>query len=126
MEEGEASPLVTDFLLTTYLPWARANKARPYIDEAWVRDACGSAHLRGRTLSEFSLIQAEGYKRELRESLNRRGKRREAGDVNGRLSVLSRAFRLAADAGLVRSNPFRLVSRLDYHSKPFLVLDAAD
>jgi integrase len=28
------------------------------------------------------------------------------------------------DSGLARTNPFRLVSRLDYHGKPFLVLDA--
>jgi hypothetical protein len=74
VEDPESSPLVTDFLLTTYLDWARQNKAWPKIDERFVRAACGSAHFRGRTLAEFSLIQAEGYKRELRESRNRMGR----------------------------------------------------
>lgn len=49
-----------------------------------------------------------------------------AGDINDHLNVLSRAFRLAVDASLTRSNPFRLDARLDYASKPFLVLDAGD
>lgn len=126
MEEGEASPLLTDFLLTTYLTWARGNKARPEIDEAYVRAACVSAQLKGRTLAEFSLIQAEAYRRELRASLNRADSPRTAADINNRLGVLSRAFRLAVDSGLARINPFRLVARLDYHGKPFLVLDAED
>jgi hypothetical protein len=90
MEEGEASPLVTDFLLTTYLQWACENKARPDIDDAYVRAACESAHVKGRTLAEFSLIQAEGYRRELRAALNRRDVPRTAGDINARLAVLSR------------------------------------
>lgn len=51
---------------------------------------------------------------------------RDAGDVNARLAVLSRAFRLAVDSGLTRSNPFRLVARLDYRSKPFLVVEPED
>lgn len=91
-----------------------------------MRAACESAHFKGRTIDEFSLIQAEGYKRELRESRNRMGRLRGTDDINDRLNVMSRAFRLAVDSGLTRSNPFRLVSRLDYASKPFLVLDAGD
>jgi integrase len=91
-----------------------------------VRAACESAHFHGRTFPEFWLIQAEGYKRGLKESRNRMDHLRGAGDINDHLNVLSRAFRLAVDAGLTRSNPFRLVARLDYASKPFRVLDAAD
>lgn len=126
MEDSESPLLVTDFLLTTYLDWARSNKAHPAVDEMFVRAACESAHFSGRTFREFSVIQAEGYKRELRASRNRYGHLREVGDVNARLNVLSRAFRLAVDSGLTRSNPFRLVSRLDYASKPFLVLEPDD
>ncbi|HEX3558258.1 MAG TPA: site-specific integrase [Pyrinomonadaceae bacterium] len=126
MEGSDDSPLVTDFLLTTYILWARSNKACPEIDERFARAASGSAHFRGRTFREFTLIQAEGYKRELRAERNRHGSPRAAGDINARLNVISRAFRLAVDSGLARSNPFRLVSRLDYASKPFLVLDPED
>jgi integrase len=126
MKGAESSLLVTDFLLTTYLEWARSNKARPDVDELFVRAAAKSAHFQGRTFREFSVIQAEGHKKELRAERNRHGKLREAGDVNARLNVLSRAFRLAVDSGLARANPFRLVARLDYHSKPFLVLVAED
>lgn len=42
MEGADASPAVTDFLLTTYLAWARENKSSPRIDERFVRAACGS------------------------------------------------------------------------------------
>lgn len=126
MEGTDSSLLVTDFLLTTYLDFARSNKAHPETDEMFVRAACESTHFRGRTLREFSVIQAEGYKLELRASRNRYGRPRDAGDINARLNVLSRAFRLAVDSGLTRANPFRLVSRLDYESKPFLVLEPED
>ncbi|MDQ3920621.1 MAG: hypothetical protein M3348_19345 [Acidobacteriota bacterium] len=85
-----------------------------------------SAHFRARTFREFTLIQAEGYKREPRAERNRHGHLRAAGDINARLNVVSRAFRLAVDSGLTRSNHFPLVSRLDYASKPFLVLDRED
>lgn len=94
--------------------------------QMFVRAACESTHFRGRTLRDFSVIQAEGYKLELRASRNRYGRPRDAGDINARLNVLSRAFRLAVDSGLTRSNPFRLVSRLDYESQPFLVLEPED
>ena len=60
----------------------------------------------------------------MRNSENMWGRARGAGDINARLSVLSRAFRLAVDPGVTRSNPFRLVARVGYQSKPFLVLDA--
>ena len=126
MEGADASPLVTDFLSTTYLTWARENKAYPLADELSVRAACESPHIKGRTFTEFSVIQAEGFKRELRGSENKWGRARSASDVNGKLTVLSRAFRLAVDSGITRSNPFRLVARLDYRSKPFLVLDVED
>jgi hypothetical protein len=69
------------------------------------------------------LFGNQGYKRELRNSTNRYGRPRDAGDIDGMLSVLSRAFRLAVDSGVTRANPFRLVARLDYRSRPFLVLE---
>jgi hypothetical protein len=60
----EEVPYLADFLENVYLPWARLNKAKPYLDERAVRFFCASESLKGRRLDEVSVIQVEGYKRE--------------------------------------------------------------
>ena len=116
--EREPAPLVSTYLETVYLPWARANKARPKIDERFVRMIQASPQFKNRRLPEVSAIQVEGFKRELRAAKSNRGTPYRPGSVNNCLAVLSRAFRLASDSGLCRGNPCRLVKYLDLDQKP--------
>jgi integrase len=120
-EEYEC-PMLSDFLETTYLTWARENKKRPERDEPIVKTLCASPALRGRRLDEISVIQIEGYKRERRNAQSRWKRAYKPATLNCELSILSRAFRLAVDAGLCRSNPVRLTGRLDVDAPPFRVL----
>ena len=124
--EPEPAPLLSDYLRDTYLPWARVNKACPEIDERFVKWFCASRRFAGRRLDEVSPIQVEAFKRDLRAARSSRGKPYNPGSINNALAVLSRALRLAADGGLIRSNPCRLVAYLDPQPRSFLTLDRED
>lgn len=116
-------PFLSDFLETVYLPWARLNKAKPYLDERAVRFFRASESLKGRRLDEVSVIQVEGYKRERRAAVSKRGRFFKLSSLNKELTILSRAFRLAVEGGLVRQNPVRLVKLFDEEAAPFRVLE---
>lgn len=115
-------PVLSDFLETTYLTWARENKVGSDRDERIVKALCVSPSLKGRRLDEVSVIQVEGYKRERKGAQSKWKKAYKLSTLNAELSVLSRAFRLAVDAGLTRSNPVRLTGRFDADAAPFRVL----
>jgi hypothetical protein len=123
----EPPPLLTDFLKTTYLTWARENKAKPEIDERYVRYFSASPHFQGRRLDQVSVIQVESYKRDRHTTKRKAGRAYKARTVENEIAVLSRAFRLAIDSGLVRANPCRLVARRGSLEPPdFVVLDRRD
>ena len=115
-------PLLTTYLETTFLQWARENKAAPQLDERVVRVLCASPSLQGWRLDEVSVIQVEGFKRERRAANSEKGRPYKLSSLNVELVILSRAFRLAVDAGLVRSNPVRLVGRFEADAAAFRVL----
>lgn len=119
-------PLVSDFLTTTYMQWARDNKKRADCDDRHVRFLSASKSLAGLRLDEVSLFQIESLKREIMATPNDWGKPRRAGDANNKLAVLSRAFRLAGESGLIKGNPVRLVKWFDPDTKPFSVLSRED
>lgn len=116
-------PHLSDFLQNTYMPWARLNKARPYLDERAVRFFCKSESFKGRRLDEISVIQVEGYKRERKAAVSKRKQSFKLSSLNKELIILSRAFRLAVEGGLVRQNPVRLVKFFDEDAAPFRVLE---
>jgi hypothetical protein len=116
-------PYLSDFLQNTYIPWAKLNKAKPYLDERAVRFFCVSESFRGRRLDEVSVIQVEGYKRERKSAVSKRGGAFKLSSLNKELTILSRAFRLAVEGGLVRQNPVRQVKFFDEDAAPFRVLE---
>jgi integrase len=124
--EPDPAPLLSDYLRDTYLPWARANKACPEIDERFVKWFCASECFAGRRLDEVSPIQVEAFKRDLRSARSSLGAPYNPGSINNALAVLSRAFRLAADGGLIRSNPCRMVAYLDPLPRTFRTLERED
>ena len=85
-----------------------------------------SPSLKGRRLDEVSVIQVEGFKRERRAALSVKGKPYKLSSLDVEITILSRAFRLAVDSGLVRSNPVRLVDRFGAEPAPFRVLLAEE
>jgi integrase len=105
------------------MPWARLNKAKPYLDERAVRFFCKSESFKGRRLDEVSVIQVEGYKRERKSAVSNRGGAFKLSSLNKELTILSRAFRLAVEGGLVRQNPVRQVKFFDEDAAPFRVLE---
>lgn len=115
-------PVLSDFLETTYIEWAREKKARPDRDERVVKTLCASPSLKGRRLDEVSVIQIGGFKRERKGAQSRWKKPYKLSTLNTELSVLSRAFRLAIEGGLTRSNPVKLAGRFDADAAPFRVL----
>lgn len=121
--KDEETPLLADFLQTTYLDWARLNKAKPYLDERAVRFFCASESFKGRRLDEVSVIQVEGYKRERRAAVSKHKRPFKLSSLNKELTILSRAFRLAVEGGLVRQNPVRQVKFFDEDAAPFRVLE---
>jgi integrase len=121
-EPETEAPLLSTYLETTFLQWARQNKAAPQLDARTVRVLCASPSLQGRRLDEVSVIQIEGFKRERRAATSKSGRPYKLSSLNVELVILSRAFRLAVDAGLVRSNPVRLVGRFEPDAAPFRVL----
>lgn len=125
-QQERATPLLTDFLNDTYIPWARENKSVPALDERHVRTVCASAHLQGRRMDEISVIQIENFKKERKGALSEWKRPFSAGSINNELSVLARAFRLAVDSGLVRQNPCRLANRLDDAGRAFRILERED
>jgi integrase len=116
-------PCLSDFLQTIYRPWVRLNKAKPYLDERVVRLICASESLRGRRLDEVSVIQVEGYKRERKAAVSVRKRPFKLSSLNKELTILSGAFRLAVEGGLVRVNPVRQVKFFDEEAAPFRVLE---
>jgi integrase len=121
-QKGEV-PYLSDFLQTIYLPWARLNKAKPYLDERAVRFFRMSESFKGRRLDEISVIQVEGYKRERKGAVSKRKRPFKLSSLNKELTILSRAFRLAVEGGLVRMNPVRQVKFFDEDAAPFRVLE---
>jgi len=69
------------------------------------------------------VIQVEGYKRERKAAVSKRGRPFKLSSLNKELTILSRAFRLAVEGGLVRQNPVRQVKFFDEETAPFRVLE---
>ena len=87
------------------------------------RFICASESFKGRRLDEVSVIQVEGYKRERKAAVSKRGRPFKLSSLNKELTILSRAFRLAVEGGLVRQNPVRQVKFFDEETAPFRVLE---
>ena len=81
-----------------------------------------SPSLAGSRLDEVSVIQVEGFKRERRAATSHSRRPYRLSSLNNEIVCLSRAFRLAVDAGLVRTNPVRLAERFEADAAPYRVL----
>jgi integrase len=124
--DTEPAPLLIDYLKGEYLTWARSEKAAPEIDECHVETLCASPQFAGRLITEVSVIQIEGFKRERRKAHSRFNKPYQPGSLNAELNVLSRAFRLAVDSGVCRANPCRLVARFHADARESCILERGD
>jgi integrase len=78
-----------------------------------------------KTFAQISPMMIERFKKERRESLTIHGKQRSPASVNRELEVLSKVFSMAADNGIIESNPVRKVNklRLDNMRKRYLTVE---
>ncbi|MDX6501354.1 MAG: hypothetical protein QOG23_4614 [Blastocatellia bacterium] len=111
-----------EFVKETYLPWAKANKRSwrtdEYIANWWAQ------RVSGKTLREVSPLEIEKAKRELAQSITKRGTTCSPATVNMYLAVLSRIFTLAIDLEMAAANPCRKVRKLRLDNKRSRYLSA--
>jgi len=106
----KVAPKLADFFAETYLPWAKTNK-RSYANDR-SRSKPIVAALGRLRLDEVTPFHVEKFKRERMTQPTRYGRLPSAVTVNHELKILSRAFTLAADQGLLDANPCGKVKRL--------------
>jgi integrase len=104
------TPLLTDWISDTYLPWAHSNKRSWYDDEWIARIICD--HFKKMRLRDISSLHVEKFKKVRRETPTQYGNPRQPATVNRELAILSKVFQLAVDAGYIESNPCRKVKRI--------------
>jgi integrase len=105
-----ASIPFTEFVQSTCLPWARANKRSSSDDEFHAKAFC--SHFGNRRLSEIDYQMIEEFKIERMKLITRYGRTRKPASVNRELAILSRIFRMAVDYDEITENPCRKVETL--------------
>jgi hypothetical protein len=104
------TPVLTDWINDTYLPWAHSNKRSWYDDEWIAKVICG--HFKKMRLRDISSLHVEKFKKVRRETDTKYGNPRQPATVNRELAILSKVFQLAVDAGYIESNPCHRVKRI--------------
>jgi hypothetical protein len=96
-----------EFVRSTYLPWARANKRSSSDDEFHAEVFC--RHFGNKSLSEIDHQMIEEFKIKRMQSITRYGRRRKPASVNRELAILSGILRMAVDYDEIPQNPCRKV-----------------
>jgi len=105
-----ASRQFGEFVNTTYLPWARANKRSSRDDE--LHATVFSRHFGKKGLNEIDQQMIEEFKVKRMRSITRYGRTRRPASVNRELAILSGIFRMAVDYEEIAQNPCRKVNSL--------------
>jgi integrase len=105
-----ASRNFEEFVNSTYLPWARANKRSSGDDEFHAK--VFFCHFGRKSLAEIDQQMIEDFKVKRMKSITRRGGLRRPASVNRELAILSGIFRMAVDYDEVGQNPCRRVDSL--------------
>jgi integrase len=105
-----ASRKFAEFVNSTYLPWARANKRSSCDDEIHASVFC--LHFGKKSLSEIDQQMIEEFKVKRMKSITRNGRTRRPASVNRELAILSGIFRMAVDYEEIAQNPCRRVDSL--------------
>jgi integrase len=105
-----ASRNFSEFVNSTYLPWARANKRSSSDDEFHAKVFC--CHFGNKSLSEIDQQMVEDFKVKRMKSITRYGRTRQPASVNRELAILSGIFRMAVDYEEIGQNPCRKVDSL--------------
>lgn len=105
-----ASRQFAEFVNSTYLPWARANKRSSSDDEFHAKVFC--RHFGKKSLNEIDQHMIEDFKVKRMKSITRYGRTRRPASVNRELAILSGIFRMAVDYEEIVQNPCRKVSSL--------------
>ena len=109
-----------DFVIETFLPYSEANKKSFYCDVLICRVLAQT--FKGKTLRQITPPMIENFKQEFLNKPTKHRKRRSPATVNYHLSILSKIFSLAADAGLVEANPSFRVKKLKLNNQRVRVL----
>jgi integrase len=105
-----ASRIFDEFVNSTYLPWARANKRSFRDDELHASVFC--RHFGKRALNEIDQHMIEDFKVKRMKTTTRYGRSRKPASVNRELAILSGIFRMAVDYEEIAQNPCRKVEAL--------------
>jgi integrase len=106
----EPKPLFADFVKDSFLPYSKLNK-RTYDDDVRIT-AILCDFFNGMTIDEITPAMVEKYKQHRSAGKTRLETLRRPATVNRELSILSRIFTLAVDAGELENNPCRRVKNL--------------
>ncbi len=104
------APRFSAYLTETYLPHSKAHK-QTHRDDIW-RGKVLNRYFGSLRLDEITPFAIERFKRERREGQTIRGQQRSPQSVNLELTLLSTVLQMAADHGLILTNPCRKVKRL--------------
>src|SRR6266540_3089418 len=105
-----ASRNFAEFVNSTYLPWARANKRSSRDDELHASVFC--RQFRKRALNEIDQQMVEDFKVKRMKTITRFGRPRKPASVNRELAILSGIFAMAVDYEEIPQNPCKKVESL--------------
>ncbi len=122
--EPKSNKLFEDFVVENFLPYSEANKKTFYTDILICRVLV--SHFKGRQLAQITPAMVEAFKQDFMSKPTKHGTKRSNSTVNYHLSVLSKIFSLAIDAGLLESNPSFRVKKLQLNNQRIRVLSSAE
>jgi integrase len=118
--EPKSDKLFEEFIIENFLPYSEANKKSFYCDVLICRLLV--KYFKGKTIRQITPPVIETFKQELLAKPTKHGKKRSNATVNYHLSVLSKIFSLAVDAGLLETNPSFRVKKLKMNNQRMRVL----
>lgn len=122
--EPKSNKLFEDFVIENFLPYSEANKKSFYCDVLICRVLVN--HFKGRQLAQITPPMIEAFKQDFMVRPTKHGKKRSNATVNYHLSVLSKIFSLAVDAGLLDTNPSFRVKKLKLNNQRIRVLSSEE
>ncbi|QQS39999.1 MAG: site-specific integrase [Acidobacteriota bacterium] len=118
--ERRPSKTFEDFLVETFLPYSEANKKSFKCDVYVCRVL--AAEFGKKKLDQIMSDEVEGFKQRFLNTPTKHGKPRSKTTVNYHLAVLSRIFSLAAESGLLETNPCKNVRKFRLNNRRTRVL----
>ena len=108
------------FVIDIFLPYSEANKksfqSDVYICRVLVKT------FKGKNLGQITSLMIEDFKQKFLNTPTKHGKPRSRATVNYHLSILSKIFSMAVDAGFIENNPCRKVKKFRLNNQRTRVL----